>query len=370
LGSLLLTYVIVRRQARRWAAVGACLLLTCGATQLLISQLARSYTLLQLLATAQVALILAPQRPTAWRLLISALLAAAALFTHGAAQVAIPALLGGVLVALPGQWRYVLAAAAGCLLYAPFAWAFPTIDNVEVHLDWVPPPSVAALLRFPALLQFGRHIHDVPVAVQALAGLVIVGLGVGALLHSDEAACLALQWFFTWALAAAAAGWGLGIVAVERYFGPALVCQAAFMAITVAAIAQRSRWLGAAGCVVLASLSLASAGLYAALPPFTPWRQMAELIQSQRAPGEKVIVASPAVLATPLAYYYEGEAMFIGEAELPLQTDGASGLWICFRKRDAEAEQRIAEQADRLGYKALTRYPLHHGKVLHFLPER
>ncbi len=147
------------------------------------------------------------------------------------------------------------------------------------------------------------------------------------LLTSDRAAFLALQWFFAWALVAAAGGWGIGIVSVERYFAPALVCQAGLVALTwTAAVRTRKRLAGALVAAMLA-VTLLSAAMYAAMPLFTPWREMATLILEQRSPGEAVIVASPAVLVTPFAYYYDGQASYSGDAALVHPARGAAGIW-------------------------------------------
>ncbi len=369
LGSLLLTYWIVRREAGRPAAALACGLLACGAAQLMICQLARSYALLQLLVTAQTALILSRQQASAWRLVASALLSAAALYTHGAALVALPAQFAAAAVALPGKWRQLSAAVAGCLLYAPFWLAFRDVGEVEEHLNWVPYPTVPALLRFPALLQLGRYVADVPPQVQGIVTLGLVALGLAALAISDRAAFLALQWFFAWALAAAAGAWGIGIVSVERYFAPALVCQAAMLALAWSAPAKQ-KWLAHTTAAALLAASLLSAALYAALPPFTPWREMAELIHEQRLAGEEVVVASPEVLATPFAYYYDGEANYIGEASLPPHRPGAAGLWVLFRAADPQAEARIAAQASGLGFGASRRHRFHRGAVWQFRPQQ
>jgi hypothetical protein len=367
LGTLLLTYWIVRREAGRPAAAVACGLLGCGATQLMICQLARSYTLLQLLLTAQTALLLSRQPASAWRLVLSAALTAGALFTHGAALVAVPAQMAAAGVALPRQWRYLLSAAAGSLLYGAFLLTHPALDNVEVHLDWVPPPTITALLRFPALLQFGRYVDVVPPALQALVVLCFVLLGIAALLHSDQAACLALQWFFVWSLAAAAGGWGIGIIGVERYFAPAVACQAAFSAIAISELASRVRWIAWPCAGLAAVLSLGSAGLYAALPPFTPWREMAALVEARRSAGEAVIVVSPEVLATPFAYYYRGEAVFVGESGIATGEMGR-GQWVCFCDRSPEATATISAQAEesQLGPPEVHRF--HRGAVWHYRP--
>ncbi len=367
LASLLLTYVIVRGEVERRAACLACGLLALGATQLLICQLARSYALLQLLMTAQTALVLSSRPPAAWRMAAAALLSAAALYTHGAALVAIPAHLAASAVALPEKWRQILAAAAGCLLYVPFWLAFREVQEIEDHLNWVPYPTVTALLRFPALLQFGRYINDVPPLIQGLATLLLVASGLAALVASDRAAFLALQWFFAWALVAAAAGaWGVGIVSVERYFAPALVCQAGLVALTWTAAAQKGRWLSVGMLAAHAAVAIGSAGLYSLLPPFTAWREMAELIREHRSADETVVVASPAVLATPFAYYYDGEASYIGEAALPQPGNTAAGLWVCFREADPEVESRVTAQAERLGFTSPLRHSFHRGVIRHF----
>jgi len=365
LASLLLTYWIVRREAGRPAAALACGLLACGATQLMVCQLARSYTLLQLLVTAQTALLLSRQPPSMSRLLLSAVLSAGALFTHGAALVAIPAQIAAVAVALPRRWRYVLSGAAGSLLYWVFLLTHPTLDNVEVHLDWVPPPTTTALLRFPALLQFGRYVDQVPPALQALAVLCFVLLGIAALVHSDQAAYLALQSFFTWSLAAAAGGWG--IIGVERYFAPALLCQAAFSAIALTGLTSQLRWLSWLSGGLAAALSIGSAGLYAALPPFAPWREMAALVEARRSADETVIVVSPEVLATPFAYYYRGEATFGGERGIEL-SETRRGLWVCFRDPSLEATGRISAQSEQFRLGPPDVYRFHRGAVWHYRP--
>jgi hypothetical protein len=364
LGTVLLVYVIVRREASRWAACVASVLLMLCATQLLIVQLARSYAMLQLLATAHAALIVAGGKITAWRLVMSAGLCAAAMFTHGSAMIAIPVQLAAAAVALPARWRFIVSGGAGCLAYLPFWLAFPSLDNVETHLDWVPPPTIESLLRFPAMLQFGRQIVAVPAWAQVVTVLVLVALAVGALLGSDHASFFGLQWFFAWAAAAAAGGQGIGIVGVERYFAAALVCQPIIAAQLLDWLAARRRVPCIGVGAIVGGLALTSLVLYFMFPPFTPWREMAALVETHRIAGEAVVVASPKVLATPLGHYYPGEARFTGEDPIA-GTESAVGIWVLLRDPSPKVEARVLPTSARARFRRIEAHRFHRGLVVH-----
>jgi hypothetical protein len=363
LGTVLLTYRMARHEVgRSWASLAAVALALAG-TQLLIVQLARSYALLQLLVTANAALVVAGGKPSAWRMAAAAALCAAAMFTHGSAMIAIPAQLAATLVAWPSRWAYVAAGAGGCLAYVPFWLAFPTIDNVETHLDWVPPPTVEALLRFPAMLQFGRQVVVVPLWGQIMTGLVLVGMALRALWRSDCGAFFGLQWFLAWAAAAAAGAMGVGIVAVERYFAAALVAQAMCIALSAEMLVKLRPKMGAVLVAGIAGGLAISTGLYLALPTFTPWREMAALVMARKGPGERVVAVSPAVLATPLAHYYDGQVEY--RADDPITGSGsAPGIWILLREDSDEAALRVMPR-DRVGWERMETYRFHRGRVLH-----
>ncbi|MEX2175805.1 MAG: glycosyltransferase family 39 protein [Pirellulaceae bacterium] len=373
LGSVLLTYVIARRETDRRTACFASLLLVATATQLMICQLARSYTLLQMLVTCQAALILSKRPPTARIWLAYALLTAAALYTHGAALVAVPCQLLATAVALPKKWRFVVSGILGAALYVPFLYFFPRLEDIEFHVAWAPSATWVAVLRFPALLLFGRHLAFTPAIVQAVAAALIVGLVLLALWHGDRASFLGLQWLFAWAAAAAAGGFGIGIIHVERYFAPALVCQVLLIAISVHRLADKRRPIAGAAAGALAALALLSTGLYFVLPPSTPWREMAALIEERRISGEAVVVASPRVLATPFAHYYDGQATFLpGGTVLPegsvFRPESVVGIWLCLREFDDEAVS-LAVPADlRARFPHVTRFVMPRGAVLHLTP--
>jgi hypothetical protein len=231
-------------------------------------------------------------------------------------------------------------------------------------VGWIPPTTVAALVRFPALLQFGRQLPDTPVVVQAAAGLMIVALAVLALRLADGAALFGLQWFFTWAAASAAASFGIGIIAVERYFAPAVMCQAVFLAIAVAWLAKSRPRLGSAAAAGFVLLGAVSSGLYFAWPPFTPWREMAALVRRDRSADEAVVVAEPRVFATPFEYYYDGPLAFADAGALDVPAE-APGVWVCYRfTHRVNAERWQGDPAlDRWPRRQV--YPFHRGAVVH-----
>ena len=113
---------------------------------------------------------------------------------------------------------------------------------------------------------------------------------------------------------------------------------------------------------------MASVGLYLALPPFTPWREMAALIEKHHTAGEAVYIASPQVLASPVNYYYGGDADYLGN--YPVSADDAvEGIWVCFREPlgAAAAKSEVAKYV-HTNFTEVTHYAFHRGTVVHLRP--
>jgi hypothetical protein len=314
-------------------------LLAISGSQLWISQMARSYTLLQMLITANSILMLATT-PSLLRLVVCFAISTASFYCHGAAQLAVPVQLVAIAITGWNKWSYVMAGMGGAFAYMPFLLMHPRIGAVAHHLNWVDHPSLTSVLRFPAMIVFGREIDTVAISCQLTVALMITVLIAGIVTSGRLAAAVGLQWCFAWTGAIASLVSGLEFVTVERYFAPAFVCQAVAVPLALERPSflpvAMSRFMGIALCGAYAI----SFGLYFMFPPATPWREMAGVITNNRLDGELVVVAAPMVRSTPFAHYYRGpflyqEVLQIGTAE------STKGVWICFNEIGEKAEGRV-----------------------------
>lgn len=345
LATTLIVFELVRRERGNAAGLCAAGVLSLSAAQLVIEQVARSYSLLQLLITAISALIFSG-RPNIWRFSGAVGLSTLALATHGSAMIALPALAGATLVAMPRKWGYLAAMAIGAGFYFPIALQHRGLAKVSDHVAWMPEPTIEAWLRFPALLQMGRQIVVAPVVVQVAISLLVVFLVLRAFRESDLEAHLALQWIFTWVASAVAGALSFGICHIERYFGAAIVCQAVVIGMAACSLwSSPIRW-GRVGALSITATTFFSAACYFAFPPFTPWREMARLIDAQRRPMEKVQIFCSPVLATPFEYYYQGElndGNNLSYSENVYLTPECTGIWVCFRRELPNEEKLLPD---------------------------
>jgi len=368
LGAILLTYAIVRRQATRPSALCTCLVLATAATQLLVCQLARSYTMLQLFVTANAALIVSTSRATPWRLALSGTVCAAAMYTHGAALLAVPIQLLAAGLLYPTRWKHVVAGVLGCLAYGPFVLLFPTMRYVAHHAATPANPPLVDALRFPATLEFGRQLEQSPTWLQA-ATVVLVLASIAICVRRGRAArFLGLQFILTWASGIGAIALGMGLISVERYFAPALVCQASLMGMALDPLAQRSRIAGVAWSTAVIALCITTASLYFAVPPFTSWREMATLIDAKRNAEDVIVVACPKSYAVPFDYYFSGRAEYADAVNPTVAHSTSGGIWVCLPVASDGAELAAIPPELRASFPRVTRYSLRRGCVLHLQP--
>lgn len=342
MGTLLITYTIVRREAGRMVAVIACLCLLSHSSQLLICQMARSYSLLQFFIIAQTFLLISTDRVTWTRMAASSALTFFALATHGSSMIAIPAQVIATLIVKPQTWPLLLAMAVGLCVYISLALRVDGLVDVERHIDWIGSPTIGSLFRFPALLLFGRQIDSTPWFIQLATTIFVAVLMFRALHAGDVEAQLATQWIVVWIASAIAASVGHGVCQIERYFSSAIVCQAIIVAMgtyrSKSITSFEGRRITQATLALLCGFSLY---LYFAVAPFTPWREMARDILKNSTSSDIVLVGTTEVLSAPLSHYYPGNVEYLGEDHQAFAPPNADCIWICFSRFGKEETSRI-----------------------------
>jgi uncharacterized membrane protein len=347
IASVALVFRMVNNEHGALAAAAASGLLACSATHLLISQLARSYALLELLMVIQCSMLVSKEKSSWRRLTCLAIVSGAALATHGSASIAVGSQILATLAIDPKRWRESLAMSLGGACYVLFAFQLKGLGEVEQHIDWINQPTFSAWARFPVLLQFGRQISVVPNAAQVICAIGFVASIYRGLMRSTLESHLSAQFAIVWASSAIAAALGFGICHVERYFTSALVCQCVVTGIVICKLSPRASWKTIFALLVAGAISITSLSVYLAIPPFAPWRSMAITIKQELSEGEIVQVMTSPTIAAPFAYYYSGKVEYTGRDSPATAPINSKGLWLCFRLYNEDQAKRIPESLSR-----------------------
>jgi hypothetical protein len=360
-GTLVLTYCIALRHAGGAAAALSSILVAASGTQCLTCHLARSYTLLQLLLTANMALVLSPEKPSWRRLIGSSLLCFAAMATHGSAFIAVPVQLLSTLLVEPKKSRIVIAMGIGFLTYCAMTLSLGGLTVSEQNINWIPPATAWAWLRFPVMLIFGRQVELVPGLFQAAIAAIVYLCVVSSMYAARVPMHLAIQWLLTVVVNSLAAIYGSGVLSIERYYAPIVVTQALLIAIYASNLTLRPRLASFGVVAVIASWSVL---LYLMYPPFTPWREMAHTITLHRRADERVQVLTFEVLASPFSHYYDGPVVYVNSENARNPSGKVNGLWLCFQEFNSNSDMRIPENLkERFSHMKIKVFS--HGALVH-----
>lgn len=343
LATIWLTYIIVKLKAGTVPATFSTLLVLTSGSQLLVNQLARSYTLLQLLMVAQLfILIISPKHPRTIHLASFGILVFLALATHGSALVSVPALLLAAILVNSEWWQFTAAGAVAAVSYLCMSSSLAGLTSVSSHIDWVASASFETFVTFPAVLQFGRQVGMLPKWLAIAFSISVLIAALYCCRGSKLEALLALEWVATWLATALISLTGIGVYSVERYFMTALHCQGCLAALLVGRLMLRHPAFAIVAASVFVCAAIASTALFATVPPFTPWREMAHKVMIEMNQGEQVHIFTKRAFATPFNYYFVGEVQYIEAFAEVTFTRDTKAMWICFLDYDAD-ENRIPD---------------------------
>ena len=374
IGSVVTVYWVLLRTFRESAAIMGCLLFALSPAQLFISQMARSYVLLQLVFWLFIFLVISRRVHGRKELVGGMLLCACAVYTHSLALLWIPVLLISILLAWPERWGIVLAGAIGTATYLPLKFLFNRVNDpshavsetVIKSFEW---------LELPARLYFGRHLRDVPVLVVILATILmtipLLGLRIFGRTRDDSlrrfffmsflAICLISTFF---------AIQGTNFVAVERYFAPLFPLTAFVVAWWVEIIEKlgvRSRGL----CnVALLLAGFASSIVYIRNPPFLESRAVAQCLTKNRTFGESVLFYGLYSRQLPFEYYYPNNYVmyFVENKKLQLQKEqlAGKGFWVLVSPADSLRLGMLMGECERVGARLENSYDFRGERLIYF----
>lgn len=298
----LLYHLGTRLIDRRSALVGT-LILAASPFHIFYAQFARMYSLLCFLALAgALFLVRALQggRTRDWAGFVAA--EAGALYTHNLAMVNLAGLDLAALALLPGVkerrsflMRLGIAHAAIFLLYAPWLTYLPGQMEKVQRAFWIPQPGPAELVRTPIVWLFNLPAPEwlLPVLLfWSLLLIALAGLHISRGWHDRPAAGPPLRFLLALAVAPVTLMFLISQVRpiyVER--GVMMASAAAYLILAwgLGRIPSRAiRGVVAAGSVALVVVSLGYYYRYAEFPR-SPYREAAETLAGQLAPGESVL---------------------------------------------------------------------------------
>jgi mannosyltransferase len=306
-GATVLPFYALGRRLGRTVAVAATVLLGANPVFLGYARTARAYSLATFLVVLSCYLFVrAVEAGNARSWTAYTLVSIAAVYVHWFAALVLLAQFAGMMLwpRSAARSRYALrsgAALVAGLLPIALLVALGKTNNV----GWIAPLNWG---QVELLVQAFVRSDWWPVEVLCV-GLLVVAVGATLRLRrtdpeSDDSRLRIL--FLAWLVVPVAVALAVSFVKpllIPRYLIVALPASALVLAIGLAAIASRSRWVGLGALVALLAAGVSAyQGTYAARHSDEDWRTIAATVGAHIRPGDSVIVY-PANAAFPFAYY-------------------------------------------------------------------
>jgi hypothetical protein len=347
--------------------------LACGAIAfspflMILSQLARSYTLALTLQLILILLLLrdsaTESRQHSWMRGLSILICSTgAVLVHSSAYLSLTAVVIACLLSGIGKSRLWIWVMFGLAIGLVFVAYFPRVlVDAPRHVAWAPPVGVMDAIRFPVMLLSGPLSSRVSTIISLVISVSLWVLILRGLLHRSAALrFLAWQVWSNWLGGLVLAGLGINTLLVERYYIVSAVCLWILVAEEVIELAQSDYWRKVV-CAATVGLSLFGCVHYFRNPVVPNWREMADFIRARRAPDVSVVIAG-SVNRYSFKHYF-GDGVVERDDFMPASDQEC---WIC------GADNAIVERVARGFSKELYVHELHHfrkGCVVHITAKR
>jgi uncharacterized membrane protein len=380
-GAVAVLYRLTRTVAGPGAALLAAALLAVHPQHVELSTMARAYAVVALLGLASSRVLLAPGRRGP-RLPAFAALTAIAVHLHYSALLVAAAHVAWL--ASRRRWWAVAAGALGAASIVPwFLWSGSVGYAAEQNLVWIPPFSEQTVTLWlttqlvdldvrwmsPAALAL-RWLLLVPVLALVVTGALRIGRGLG----NREGRLIVWLWLAPAVLGLASVATGTNVLHKARYFATSSAVLPALAAVGILSLRLPPR-LRAAAAAALLVLAAAASLAEVREPTGTDWRGMVRVLETERRPGEELLVLPdiPLRLLT-LRHYYTGPYRLLGE-EPPPGSPAPGGVWIALsphafeatRSRDPAAAEAAIRELRRLERRFPQRreHSLRGGRLIH-----
>jgi uncharacterized membrane protein len=354
--SLIVVYRLLTTQFSDRAAFWACLILAFSPAQLWIAQMARSYSLFQMLFLMNVLLIVYSTRFRFSQALVSSLLAALAVYTHAQAFLWIPVLMIAIVACYPEKWWFVPSLGIGLASYLPFANRFHETLDLADHAVLLPDMPIQDYFVIPARFYFGATLRDIPFWIQCIFAVAIVTVLVAHSLRHRVSRFVFFQMVIGIAAGFYAASTGRNFIPIERYWAPVYPVVAMAAGVGIDSILAGSTWSGFTRRrlvgLTLAAVCCCSFGLYLYRSPTFDGRATAKLLFEERKIGEQLIICCRYYhWGNRLWYYYPKGDSRVVEGDATIPPPGSERSWILVHSDwDGSPEKdRARESFDQLG---------------------
>lgn len=328
-----LIFLLVRKASSTPAALIAAALVAANPVHLYMSQLARPYALLIVLALAAACLIQHERDPAkpprTMHYACIALLVTLMCHTSYAAWFIVPVFVLYALMCRPRRIDVVIAVIVAGLLLVPwliYQGYVEVTDQTQMlaHMQWVAPFDVRSAMSAPAKLLVGFDRSPlVPASTGVLAAITVVLVMVGGLQLGPRARLIGMLWAGSILLVIIASEvTEMNLIRWPRYYGVVALMQCALLAGAVAG--TRWRWpVWVRLCLVVLLLAASAVGITAHLSwvPGKRVRDIAQFIQSRRTNDESVVVTASKSVILQFGYYFQGQydsAAFSRDKDQPL----------------------------------------------------
>lgn len=369
-GTVCLTYLLLQRCfSNAISAIGS-LAFAVAPAQLLICQMARSYSLLQLSVLGLATISLSCTKPSRLILTLTFLLSSFAVYVHSSSLIWLPILGASLMLIDVRHWLTVLSILTGLLSYLPFWYFYQNANNVTKQGVIENEFSILSFLQLPSSLVLGRLVGDLPSWVSLTVSALVTYTLIVAVIESRNkqlARFFLLQLLLLVWCNIAAAMEGKSIVRTERYFAPLFPITAFVVANWVHWTAVKGKRLQVVSLVVICSLSLLGVYLYFGTPPFTQDSKILDYISGHRRDGEPVVLFSNHdARRLSFLYYFRNQQdvhVLLERQQDPLPTNSGS-LWIVVSPDTQELQDSLLSRDDCRDFRVASEHKFRISRVL------